>query len=150
MKECERHASTLAQALGGQPDGHAAGCARCGDTRLVAQALAGLAGDAHRLAPPAADARVVYLRSRFVARLRGEQRQEVRAERPLAFARVAAVTVMAGVVGWTLLGGTEGPAPGDPSSLASVLYALSRLALWPLLVGALAAIATARFLWVED
>ena len=151
MKECERHASTLAQAVAGGPDAHVSECDRCQDTRAVMDALAQLSGDANRLRAPAADARVLFLRSRFVARLKGEQRRAERSERPLVFARVAALAVMAGVIGWTLLGGTTlATTAGAPSSAADVLYALSRLAAWPLAVGAFAAIATARFLWVED
>ncbi len=151
MKECDRHAETLARARDGQPDAHAAECDRCRDTRAVVVTLARLSSDANRLAPPAADARGLFLRSRFVARLQGEQRRAERSERPLVFARVAAVAVMAGVIGWTLLGGASPvPMAGEPASAAGLLYALSRLALWPLAVGTLAAIATARFLWVED
>ena len=151
MKECERHGSTLAQARAGQADAHAAECDRCRDTLAVVDALAHLSADANRLPAPAADARVLFLRSRFVARLQGEQRRAERSERPLVFARVAALAVMAGVIVWTLLGGTSVEAPaGAASSAASLLYALSRLALWPLVVGTLAAVATARFLWVED
>jgi hypothetical protein len=98
-----------------------------------------------------ADARALFHRSRFLARLQGEQRQAVRSERPLVFARVVALAVMAGAIGWALLGGMDlGALAGAPSSAAGVLYALSRLAAWPLAVGALTAIATARFLWVED
>jgi hypothetical protein len=151
MKECERHASTLAQAVAGRPDAHVAECERCGDTRAVVDALAHLSADANRLRAPAADARVLFLRSRFVARLQGEQRRAERSERPLVFARVAALAVMAGVIGWTLLGGTAvATTAAAPSSAAEVLYTLSRLAAWPLAVGAFAAIATGRFLWVED
>jgi hypothetical protein len=151
MKECERHPETLAQAVAGRPDAHVAECERCRDTRAVVDALAHLSADANRLPAPAADARVLFLRSRFVARLKGEQRWAERSERPLVFARVAALAVMTGVIGWTLSGGTAlAPMAGAPSSAADVLYALSRLAVWPLAVGAVAAVATARFLWVED
>lgn len=151
MRECDRHRETVVRARAGEPDGHLAECGRCRDTRLVADALGHLASDASRLPPPAADARALLRRWRFLERLQGEQRTAERSARPLAFARVIGLAVMAGVIGWTILGGTSvGASAGGPSSASGLLYALSRLAAWPLAVGALAALATARFLWVED
>jgi hypothetical protein len=151
MSECEHHARTVAAARAGEPDAHASTCARCRDTRAVAGALDVLARGVSRLPPPALDARALFHRSRFLARLLGEQRSAERSARPRAFARVVAMAVLAGAIGWTLLGSVSmGPLGADAGTALGLTQALTRLAAWPLAVGALAALATARFLWVED
>lgn len=151
MKECEHHARTVAAGRANEADAHAAECERCGETLLVARALDRLARSASQAPPPAVDARALFRRSQFVVRLLGEQRTADRTAGPLAFAQVVALAALAGAIGWALLGGgTLGPLAGDPSTGWRLAPALARLALWPLAVGALAAAATARFLWVED
>ncbi|HET9315286.1 MAG TPA: hypothetical protein VFQ51_06825, partial [Vicinamibacteria bacterium] len=111
-KECERHLETLAQARQGRTDAHVSECARCQDSVTVADALAHLSTSAALLPAPAADARFLLHRSRFVARLQGEQRRAMRSERPLVFAQVVGIAVMAAALGWALLGG------GNPGALA--------------------------------
>jgi hypothetical protein len=151
MRECEHHTRTVAAGRGAEADAHASGCERCRETLLVARALERLARSASQAPPPAVDARSLFRKSQFVARLLGEQRTAERAAQPLAFVQVVALAALAGAIGWTLMGGAAASAVAGPSSTAWELApTLARLAAWPLAVGALAAVATARFLWVED
>ena len=151
MRECEHHTRTVAAVRSAEADAHASGCERCRETLLVARALQRLARSASQAPPPAVEARSLFRKSQFVARLLGEQRTAERAARPLAFVQVVALAALAGAIGWTLMGGATASPVAGPSSMAWELApTLVRLAAWPLAVGALAAVATARFLWVED
>jgi hypothetical protein len=110
MRECEHHTRTVAAGRGAEADAHASGCERCRETLLVARALERLARSASQAPPPAVDARSLFRKSQFVARLLGEQRTAERAAQPLAFVQVVALAALAGAIGWTLMGGAAASA----------------------------------------
>jgi hypothetical protein len=146
--ECERHAHTIESARDERTDAHLSECERCRDTATVAGALVQLGRETARLPPPPFDAGAVFRRSQLIARLLGDQTTLERASRPVAFAQVAALALVISGLGWWALAAIRGT--GADLAPAVAIGQVSGLLVWPLVLGGMAALATARALWADD